>query len=236
VRITLENIYSFSLCPRYYKYSKQSLYPRSKRLSIVDKVIRRAYARQIEYGRQSQWKSIVGWIDKEVFKDVDINNEQSFFSARKLSENILVFIQKWYQFDYLRNDNPSYIDIPVSYDFGSNVVVDTIPIVQIKQDTPFITYIDELEYDNLKIYNNIRAMGWACTLLDELDINEIHIRHLFIGPNSGISSEPAVIKRDACSRVKETIRQIAISIRADITYPSYTEMCKTCEFKRRCRF
>ena len=77
-----------------------------------------------------------------------------------------------------------------------------------------MTYIDELEYDNLKIYNNIRVMGWACMLLEELDIEEVKVNHLCIGPESGIKRDPATIKKDRCSGVKEMVRGIAASISA----------------------
>lgn len=235
MRISLDDIQTFSFCPRYYKYSKNSVTSKSKKLSIIDKVIRRAYLRKAEYNRHSQWKSILGWIDKEVYRNVDMDNEDSFFAARKLSENILVFVQKWYQFDYIRNDNPTYVDIFVSYDFVTNVVYGEIPIIEISEDKPTIKYIDELEYDNLKIYNDIKVMGWAAMLLEELDIEEIGVKHFFVGPRSGISSDPATIKKSLCPRIKETIREIAISIRSDISYPSYTEMCYTCPFRKQCR-
>ena len=234
MRISFDDIKTFSLCPRYLKYSKSSIQTQSRKLSIINKTIRKAYARQAEYNRPSQWKSVIGWMDKEVYKDADMDNEDSFFAAHKLAEDILVFIQKWYEFDYLRNEYPTYIDLPVSYDFGSNIVYGEIPIVQILENKPIIKYIDEFEYDNLRIYNDIKIMGWASMLLEMLDIPEVGVRHIFVGPKSGISSEPATIKKNLCPRIKETIREIATSIRAGISYPSYTEMCYTCPFKRKC--
>lgn len=234
MRIPIDDIKTFSLCPRYFRYSKNSISTKSKKLSIINKVIRKAYIRKAEYSRHSQWKSVIGWMDKEVYKNADIDNEESFQAAHKLAEDILVFIQKWYQFDYLRDEYPTYIDLPVSYDFGSDVVYGEIPIVQIVGNKPIVKYIDELEYDNLRIYNDIKIMGWASMLLEMLDIEEVGVRHIFVGPKSGISSEPATVKKNLCPRIKETIREIATSIRVDISYPSYTEMCYTCPFKRQC--
>lgn len=234
MRHTLDDIKAFSFCPRYYSYSKKNTYSKSHRASIIDKTIRKAYARKAEYNRPSQWKSIIGWMDKEIYKNVDMDNEESFYAARKLAENILEFIQKWYQFDYIRTDNPTYIDIPISYTFPSDVVVGEIPILEVNEDQVLIKYIDELEYDNLKIYNDIKVMSWACWLIEQLDIKEIRVKHIFIGPKSGISSDPAIIKKSFCPRVREMVREIATSIRAGISYPSYTEMCYTCPFKKQC--
>ena len=234
MRLTLDDISSFSRCPRYYQNLKGYIFPKSRRQSIIEKVIRRAYTRRTEYEKKSEWKSVIGWIDREVFRDVDVENEESFRAARGLSESILVFIQKWYEFDYIRNTDPSYLDVPVTYDFVSHIVVGTIPLVHV-QETPVITYIDELDYDSLKIYNDIKVMGWAGMLTDQLGLDQVKVRHLVIGPKSGLSSTPAIIKKDSCKAIKETIKEIAYSIAAGVSYPSYTEACGTCPFRKGCR-
>jgi CRISPR/Cas system-associated exonuclease Cas4 (RecB family) len=234
VRLSLDDIYTFSLCPRFYRYVQTYVQPKSKKVSIIEKIMRRAYTRRTEYEKKSEWKSVLGWIDKEVFKNVDIDNTESFLAARKMSENILIFIQKWYEQDYIRSSGASYIDVRVAYDFGTNVVVGYIPIVEAKQ-IPLITYVDDIEYDPLKIYNNIKVMAWASMLLEELDIEEVKIRHLIVGEKSGFSFEPATIKNNKASTIKQTVREIAASIAAGVSYPSYTEMCRSCQFRKSCR-
>jgi hypothetical protein len=234
MRLTLDEVANFSKCPRYYQNLKGYVLPKSRRLSIIEKVMRRAYTRRTEYEKKSEWKSITGWIDREVFKDVDIDDEESFQAARKFSESILTFVQKWYEFDYIRSTVPSYIDIPVGYDFVSHIVVGEIPLIHV-HETPMITYIDELDYDSLKIYNNIKVMSWACLLMEQLNIDQIKVRHLFVGPKSGFTWDPATIKRNKCPTTKETVKEIAYSIAAGISYPSYTDMCNGCQFYRRCK-
>jgi hypothetical protein len=153
VRISLDDISLFIQCPRYYFLLKKESYvfPSSRRLSIIERMIARAYTRRTDYETKSEWRSIVGWVDKEVFKDVDIADEKAFEAARKLSESVLLFLQKWYEFDYIRSSAPAYVGIPVCYDFGDVIVESRVPLIQM-EDVPVITYIDEIDYDELRIY------------------------------------------------------------------------------------
>lgn len=235
MRLSLDDISIFSKCPRYFRLLESGyITPISLRLSIVEKIIKKAYIRRTEYEKKTEWKTIVNWVDRSVFKNVDIENDESFKGARKLSESVLVFIRKWYEFDYIRNVHTSYVDVPVTYDFGSNLVVGRVPLVHVG-DKLIISYIDEVETNEFKIYNNIKVMGWACMLLEELDIEELVVRYLRIGQESGMEVVEAVVKRGKCPGVREMVGEIASSIAAGISYPSYTEMCKPCSFRRGCR-
>ena len=236
MRLSLEkDIAYFSKCPQLYTFSKTKiLSPPSMRLSIIERVIKKAYIRRTDYEKKTEWRSIVGWIDKEVFANVDIENEEAFNAGRKLAENILTFVQKWYEFDYIRDTATSYINVPVIYDFVNSIVLGNIPILQVS-DIPTIIYIDELEYDNFKIYNNIVAMGWACMLLEELDIDEIKVSHLSVGPEAGIKRNPVTVKKTKCEKVRSIVKQIVSSIEAGIYYPSFTAECSFCPFRQNCR-
>jgi len=235
VKLTLENdIYNFIKCPRYYKLSRQYKYPISPKLDIIESVIRKAYTRRTQLNRCSEWRSLVGWVDKKVFKKVDINNEEAFEASRRLSEEILVFLQKWYTFDYVRSLSPVYINTGLLYELGANVVVGKVPFLE-ADEVPTITYFGEKAIDNLKIRSDIRATGWAAYLIEELNLEAINVRHLHIGPDSGILVEPATIKRLKCKEIKEIIHEVAACIAADISYPSFTEMCSSCEFHRKCK-
>lgn len=236
MRLSLEkDIAYFSKCPQFFTFSQtKRLPPPSLRLSIIEKVIKRAYIKRTDYEKKTEWRSIVGWIDKEVFRNVDVENEESFNAGRKLAENILTFIQKWYEFDYIRDPAASYVNVPVVYDFVTSIVYGNIPILQVA-DIPTIIYIDEFEYDSFKIYNSITAMGWACMLLEELDIDEIKVSHLSVGPASGIKRNPVTVKKTKCKKVRSIVKQITSSIEAGINYPSFTTECNLCPFRQNCR-
>jgi CRISPR/Cas system-associated exonuclease Cas4 (RecB family) len=236
VRIPLDDAKHFAKCPKYLSFLRggyrQTI---SKRLYIIDKIIKKAYIRRTEYEKKTEWRTITNWIDKIIFKDVDVTNEESFKAARKFSENILTFIQKWYEFDYVRNDNASYVDTPVSYGFNSHVIHGCIPLIHVGE-VPVISYVDEESYDNLKIYKDIKAMSWAFMLLNELSINKVKIKHISIGPGSGFKVEPVSVDKKVCTGIKKALEEIAISISAGVSYPSYTSACNTCSFKRKCYF
>lgn len=237
MRLSLEkDIAYFSKCPKFFDFSKTKILPSSSFcLSIIEKVIKRAYIKRTDYEKKTEWRTIVGWIDKEVFRNVDVENEEAFDAGRKLSENILTFVQKWYEFDYIRDTAASYVNVPVVYDFVTSIVYGNVPILQIDGDIPTIIYIDELEHDNFKIYNNIVAMAWACMLLEELDIDEIRVSHLSVGPDAGIKRNPVTVKKTKCGKVRSIIKQIAFSIEAGIYYPSFTAECNFCPFRQNCR-
>jgi hypothetical protein len=233
--LTFDDISSFSKCPLYREKSKKYLFPKPLRLSIVEKVIRKAYIRRTEYEKKAEWKVILSWVDREVFKDVDVSNDEALEAGRKLSESILIFIQKWYQFDYLRTDAPSYPDVPIFYDFGRVLVKGKIPLLTIG-DIPLITYIDETDIDNLEVYRDIKVMAWACALIEQLEVEAVNVRYISIGERSALSEQPATIKKDKCPHVRKIVEQIAASIDAKVCYPSFTAECMTCSFRRGCRF
>jgi CRISPR/Cas system-associated exonuclease Cas4 (RecB family) len=78
-------------------------------------------------------------------------------------------------------------------------------------------------------------MGWASMLIEELDVDEVRIKHLYAGPLSGIKRDPALIKRKKSAAIKNTIQEIALSIKSKISYPSFTSACAECPFQRKCR-
>ena len=47
-------------------------------------------------GFKVDWRRIVGYVDKLVFQNVDVNDTSSFEKGRKRSEYILKFLSRWY--------------------------------------------------------------------------------------------------------------------------------------------
>ena len=232
--ISLRDITLFSRCPSYFKFFSSIQTPKdSKYLAIIKRVIKKAYIRRTEYLKKAEWRVITSWIDKEVFKDIDVTDKKAFQSARKLAELIFVFIDKWYTQDYLRGVSESFVDIPFRYEYGSNLIYSVASVLQLDK-TPVITYIDEKKTDDAKMYNDLEIRGLAWLALEELKLSRIKMRHIFVGPASGIEFNTITVHRYQNENVKKIVKQVATLISKGYDYPSFTAMCGMCQFKKRC--
>jgi hypothetical protein len=79
-------------------------------------------------------------------------------------------------------------------------------------------------------------MAWACSIAEALDIPQVALQHLTVGDRKALMAKPTIIRQNKCGKIKEVIKQIALSIEAKIVYPSYTSECFTCPFSQGCRF
>ena len=234
--LSLDDIEIFTSCPRYYWFRQKSDYighKDSKTLSIVKKLISRSYIRRTEYFKKVEWRVLTGWLDKEIFKDVDITNPMELKNARQMAENILIFLRKWYYSDYLRNDDESFIDVPFSYSYCSNELREVIPLVHSGENLT-ISMVGDIEMNNIKMYNNIKimAMGWLA--INELGLDKVNIKYLYFGPGSAFKKTQIEISPKKCSNIKSIIQQVLMSVSNKINYPSKTEQCLSCEFKKYC--
>ena len=101
--------------------------------------------------------------------------------------------QKWWPiFNDKKRIFEYKIDTPINEKECFEIIIGTI----LTQNTSWTNV--EKAIDNLKIRSDIRATGWAAYLIEELNLEAINVRHLHIGPDSGILVEPATIKPSPC--------------------------------------
>lgn len=232
MRLHLRDIKAFSDCPALYRFSEgdQVLIPR--RRAVTESVIKKCYIQATETGYRTSWRSVVGWVDADVFADVDIEDRENFRAAKALSTHILSSVQKWYS-TYMEENFESYVDLDLYKNVGDDVVVGTAPIIH-ATDPVTVTIFRDLGISRLELYNDleVRALGWLiyCTL----DAVMTNIRTITVGPQGGLNTIELSLEQDDHKRTESVVKQVLKGIRAGLSYPSRTEQCRSCKYLRRC--
>ena len=231
MRLHLQNLKSFSNCPAYYCFSKdkQVLIPR--RRVVIESIIKKCYMQATETGHRTSWRTIVGWVDREIFKDIEIQDDESFRAAKSFSENVLLSVQKWYKF-YLEENFENYIDIDLYQEIGDCIVYGTAPVIHVGKEI-ILTVFNDLGITRLELYNDLEVRGLVSMLSNSLDGSEIQVRCLAIGPQGGFDIIEFIINQS--NRVEQVLKQLCRSLRAGHNYPSRNVQCKSCEYIRKCK-
>ena len=87
MKCSVSDLDIFSRCPRLLKYERgkhSTIKP--PHLIVSERAIKKAYVVAAETKFRVDWRRILGWIDKDVFRTVDIRDAGAFKEAQKLSE------------------------------------------------------------------------------------------------------------------------------------------------------
>lgn len=235
MRILLNQIKEFSQCPRYYhnRLSKNDDLI-SSQLTLFNFILKRCHMQATETGYRAKWRSIVGWVDSQIFKDVDIDNTEMYEQAKKNSEYALIGLQKWYERYYLEENYETYVDIDLWQEAGDHYVGDRLPLVQVT-DPPIITLIQDVSMIPTEIYNDIRLQGLAYLAFRTLRCDSVKLRLVILGPKGGVEIIEQILEIESGKRAWKSIKQVARLIVQGVDYASRTEKCKSCSFLRRCK-
>lgn len=230
----LDDIVKFSQCPRRFLYLKEAIpVPEDRRLFIAKSTIKKAYNSFTETGHLVDWRRIIGWVDTQVFKETDVTNSEAFQAARTTSEQILSFIQAWYHTIYVNERFSVFTDLSMEAPAGPHTIEAKLPIIR-ASDPPSIAYIDDKVIPFAKIYNDIKARGLAYILHFAFDSDLVEVQHIIMKPRGAFEIEQALVDREENRRTRAALSQIAESMRY-ASYPSVTQQCYECAFKRKCR-
>jgi len=221
-------------CPAFYYFLKKSVRkPNDKLLTITNNTVKRCYLQATESGFKVGWRSLLGQVDREIFKDVDLDNKSQYDLTKMSCEHILNFLQKWYHTIYLPEHYAAYTDIILTKQFSSFDVYSKIPIILVGE-YPIITLIDKNEQNTIRLHNNIQMKGMAWLVSDALGCDAVGIRHLFMGPHGKMDITEVKFGKKKLCNIESTLNKIGSLITLEINYPSITEKCIQCPFKKKC--
>lgn len=232
MKLHLRHIKAFSDCPALFRFSEgdQVLIPR--RRAVTESVIKKCYIQATETGYRTSWRSIVGWVDADVFASVDIDDDENFRAAKALSTHILSSVQKWYSV-YEQENFESYVDLDLYKNVGHDMVVGTGPIIH-STDPVTVTIFRDLGTSRLELYNDLEVRGLGWLIYCALDGVMVNIRTIMIGPQGGLNTIELNLDKQDHKRIESVIKQVLRGIRAGFSYPSRTEQCRNCKYLRRC--
>jgi len=232
VKLHLKDIKAFSDCPALFRFSEgdQVLIPR--RRAVIESVIKKCYIQATETGYRTSWRSVVGWVDADVFAGVDIDNDENFRAAKALSTHILSSVQKWYS-TYMEENFESYADLDLYKNVGDNIVAGTAPIIH-STDPVTLTIFKDLGITRLELYNDLEVRGLGWLIYCALEGIMVNIRTITVGPQGGLNIIEVSLDEEDHKRTESVVKQVLRGIRAGLSYPSRTEQCRSCKYLRRC--
>lgn len=231
--LSLDDIVSFSTCPRFFTLDqgkkKQSL---DLRIFTLIRAIQKSYIHQMK-GEKPQWRKLMGWVDVEIFKTIDLTNEEQVQKGRDISESVLLPLKKWYDEVFLKEECRGYANLPLEVTKDGHLITHTIPILKLT-DPMTVCIIDTIAYTQFQLYNNFLARGLGWLIARRFKVEEVIVEHYWIGPNRAI--ETTSIRCDIRKNLAtgKAIKQIADSIAIGIDYPSRTVACNQCKYRQEC--
>lgn len=236
MRTTLYNIKIFSECPAYYKFM-QDVYRKniSSNLYTIQSVMKKCYAVTLETSFKVTWRRIVGYVDELVFKDVDIQDDKSFEAAKTIAEHHLAFLRRWYEDIYMIENVLGYSNLKIEQPIGSNIIEDELFIIKLSEDKPIIMILDDVARTDTQLYNDISIRGLSWLVYKTLDCDEVGIEYMSIGKQGGFTLSKLSIDKVSQKRTQKVLYQLVRSMAAGVNYPSVTQKCNECPFRRKCR-
>ena len=207
--------------------------PRGIIISTIEKVMKKAYIQATETGFRSEWRKIVGWVDQEVIKDQDISQTEIMERVKNESEHILKFLSHWYNKIYLKENVAAFVDLALEVQLGNHIVSGSIPIIR-AFEFPAIIILSDVVRNEWELYNDIEIRGLGWLALQALQVSNLLIDCLTIGPNGGFITNRVKITEETSRTARKMIKDITKNIGNGQDYPSVTSKCQTCPFQRRC--
>lgn len=238
-QIPLQKIKIFSQCPRLsYFLQDKPLRPQSKIVSTTIQVAQKACLLALETEHRMDWKKIIELVDLEVFGDINFHDKQAFDNARRTAESVLNFLMYWYHTIYSKNIL-IYTSISVKIPKQNIVLTDIVQFVT-SEPIPHIIEFGEERKEIIGLQNDIRIRSIMSYILDELESDRVKFTYYSIGPYGGHTvagrgNDPTITcSRIECERSNEVLDQLVTAMRVGLNYPSVSDQCNLCQFKRRC--
>jgi hypothetical protein len=234
VKTNLQEIKRASQCLRYNEFYNNNLIKSDNLLvRTINSVIQKAYLQVTETEFRCDWRRIIGWVDKEVFRDIDIEHTESWTKGKTNSEHILMFLRKWYEDIYMNDSVHSFADFALEAELSGHIIQGRIPLLKL-QDPPTILYATDVVRREAELYNDISVRGMAWLVMEALECERVSIQELAIGSRGGYNSLQIQIDSSSNSGVTKMLAEITGLIAHAIDYPSVTEQCNTCPFRKQC--
>ncbi len=206
---------------------------RSEKAQIAMRVIQKCHNRAMETTFKPHWQTVLGWVDREVFKDADPNDTKKWKQQRIYSERLLLFLSSWYKQTLLPNHSLAYSGLTLSETVADVLVESTIPVIKVSEP-PIIFTVSDVVTTARQLYNDIEVRGQQWLVAKALGVDSVCYQRLTIGPKGGIDDTTIYASKKELQGAEKMISSIARAIRQGADYPIISEQCNDCKFRKRC--
>jgi len=235
VRLSLRNLKTFSKCPAAYCFSLNEDAPLvTEQERIISKVISKAVLQIMETTYRIDWRGIVGWVDKEIFNEVDVYCKEQYTAAKKNSEHILVALAVWYNKVYLEWDTEAFVDVPLGVE-TSGIFVQGVASVISLSDPVVCVHIGKDLYETKKEYTRdieVRGLAWLAS--ERLNCSEITMQCLSLGKRGRMDVNAIRFDAGSLERTAAYIDNMCKIIKKKYFYPSISHQCISCKYYNKC--
>ncbi len=205
---------------------------------LLERCLKGAYINKSRTGIRPSWKSITGTVDKFVFRDVDIEDQEATKVAYKRSLSYIDSIKKsWFDPLFLTESYDGLCDMKLGMIVGEHSLLhDTVDLILFDEKDVIICQVTDVDDPVSTLYNDIRLRGQALMLSRELGKNVNKIRRITWKKETAITVKDIHIHHpEEFNRKTEiAISQMVEGIRNEVFYTSVNTQCLTCPFRKIC--
>jgi hypothetical protein len=232
MRIELSDLCTYARCPSYYYFQRDLALPGERQTDICATVIKKAYLASLDTGHKVDWRRIIGWVDKLVFRGVSDLTKDVFEQNHIFSEHCLNFIEIWYRENYLQENTETFVDLSAQHTFRHHTIGTTLPIVKLQQPVTLTRVVDT----EVLVQHDLESQAMASLLYLQTNISPIRLQVLRVQPRGGLSRATIDLDKDMLSHVGHDILvPLAEMMASGVKYPVVSTACETCLYRRRCR-
>ena len=235
MRINLKNLKTFSRCPVAFCFNiKEKTVITTENKHIISNVITKAILQVMETSFRADWKKIINWVDKEIFKNVDIYDLDQYNAAKKNSEYILLALGVWYERVYLQWSSEAFVNVPLGVETSGIFIESQAPVINLMN--PIVcTYIgDDLYLTKKEYYNDIEIRGLAWLVSEHLKCDEVTIQCLSLGKRGRLETNVVSFDSNSLKKTFIYINNMCRIIKHKYIYPSISEGCISCKYYSKC--
>lgn len=232
--VPLQDLDTFSKCSRFFNFAKTNppVTDPDRRMSIFTEVLQQMYLFQLDGSKPTQ-RQIIGWVDKRVFKPLDVTNDEQMAKGLDLSESVLMPLRTWYEDYFLKEQLEGYINVPIDYTVKGHQIQAIVPLIKLS-DPISILLVGNAVQSKFQLYNSLLGRGMALLVSKELKTPVVNLQYLYIGNREMTNIIELKCTEEMNRRTEEILTQIADSMAAGHNYPSFTPMCITCPYRKDC--
>ena len=225
----------FSQCPAAFLFSLKNKSPLvTEQERLIKNIINKSIVRALETSFKIRWRTIVGWVDKDIFSRVNIDDKESFDTAKRNSEYALLALSTWYREIYLNWNKESFVDIQLKTSKGDILIEDIVNVITLT-DPITCTLINKNFYDNKKGYYSdleIKILAWLVS--KELKCDTVNIQNLSLGSRGQMSINKITYDKEGLYRTETYVENICRIIQKKYYYPSVDNKCRDCNYYSKC--
>ncbi len=234
MQLSLEDIKTYSKCPRQYFYDKNapSIRYKDQYRSVIQTVIKQSYINRSQHNYDPQWETIKTRINKSYFENVDVSKKEVFEPIYRKSVATMQTMHYWYHKIFMEDLRPGIVNVPLTVDISNSVInltVDTlldnkyevVPLIFNDNNLTPIQLANNIEFKTI-MYCIYKAIGVYPKVIEYAIITQDSVKY------------QKVFNKTPIDTIEKYVNFIVRGIEHKVFYPSVNEQCENCRFKDIC--